>query len=214
MKRPGKQIVGSRANGEAGFTFPQSGFWDDTILCAAHDSRLGKFDKYAARFCRDFKSALEAGQAVAAIPNPRPDLLVDFAGACVWRMAVSRTGHQPKLLLGPYADRLQESLFGGVAFRPLLLVARHALHDAEGELLNMGALPYPYKEEGIRFWRFIVCGLIFDLKLDARTTPPAMATLAANAAPEITLFEDFPRDVRREPLVGASLRRMAAGLRR
>lgn len=213
MKRPGKQFVGSRAAGAEGFTFPQSGFLDDTIMCASHDAKLGMFDRYAAVFCRRFKEAMEAGHAVATIPNPKPELLVDFAGACVWRAAVSRTGHRPQRHLGPYAGRLQESLFGAAAFRPLLLIQRHALHDSRGELLNMGALPYPYKEEGIRFWRFIVGGLIFDLKLDARTPPPAMAMIAVNAATEITLFEDFPRDVRREPLIGDSLRRMSSGLR-
>ncbi len=75
--------------------------------------------------------------------------------------------------------------------------------------MNMGALPYRYVEEGIHFWRFIVSGLIFDLKLDARAAPRAMAVLAVNDQAEVTLFGDFPQSVMQTPGLSQALAALA-----
>jgi len=208
MKRPDRQFVGNRPN-SSGFMHLQSGYWDNTILCDRHEAALGPLDAYGTAFCRAFMDLLENGATTAVVPNPQPRQLVSFACACLWRMAASRTKHHPERALGPYAKKLSESLFIGGSFEPMLLLSRHAFGATRRELLNFGALPHLYHEEGIRFWRFIVCGLIFDLKLDNRASPPAMATLAVNAQHEITLHEDFLQDPRRTPGLSSSLARLS-----
>ena len=210
--RPGRPVVGSRRSG-SGYQYLQSGFWDNDILCATHESQLGLQDDYAARFCRKFLAASADGSFSATIPNPQPSMLVSFAAACVWRMAVSRSRGRPEVMLGPYAKRLSAMLFENQFYDPMLLVSRSAFVRAKEEL-RMGVLPHRYFESGIRFWRFVTCGLIFDLKLDNRTTPPAMATLAVNDAAEVLLHLDFPQDVRGSPDLAASLLRMGVEKKR
>lgn len=205
--RPGKAVIGNRRDGP-GYQYLQSGFWDDRILCAEHESDLGAPDDYAARFCRKFVVASADGYFSATIPNPKPELLVAFASACVWRMAVSRSEGRPERMLGPYAERLRALLFDGLSFDPMLLISRSAF-VSKGEAFSLGMLPYRHEELGIRFWRFVTCGLIFDLKLDNRATPPPMAILAVNNSTEILLHEDFPHEAMRTPSVAASLLRMA-----
>jgi hypothetical protein len=212
MKRPGQQFIASRPD-EPGYVIPQSGAWDDSLLCARHERELGRPDNYGVRFCRRFAALCKVDPMKAVVENRTPSLLVDFAASCVWRMAASRTGHKPELWLGPYAKRLQNSLFGNAHYEPKLLVSRHAFQIERGRTLNMGLLPFRYKEEGIRFWRFSVCGLIFDLKLDGRRAPPAMETLFVNNVREIALFEDFPQNAMRTPGVGQSLSRITAEMR-
>lgn len=207
MKRPNKPIIGNAQSG-VGYQYLQSGHWDRNILCARHEAELGIYDEYGANFCKAFLAQLRAGKNAVEVENPRPKRLVQFAGACVWRFAASRGCGYPQKLLGPYAAEVEEMLFHGGDFNPLLLISRHGYQD-RGVLLNMGALPFIYHEEGLRFWRFIVCGLIFDLKLDNRSPIAAMKTLAVNDAKSISLFEDFPQNPMRDPAVRSSLLRMS-----
>lgn len=103
--RAGRPVVGSRRSG-SGYQYLQSGFWDEDILCAEDEAKLCLPDDYAARFCRKFVAASADGSFSATIPNPKPGMLVTFAGACVWRMAASRTHGRPeaaRTLRGPPA---------------------------------------------------------------------------------------------------------------
>ncbi|SFI52405.1 hypothetical protein [Caulobacter sp. UNC279MFTsu5.1] len=207
MKREGQQLVAGRKDGP-GYRVLQSGEWDDRLLCAEHEAALGGFDRYGVEFCREAKRQMDSGKRALEIPNPKPRALVGFACACIWRYAASRSGGRPERALGPYAQRLKEVLFEASDFSPLLLVSRHAYEIDAGETMNLAMLPHIYNEEELRFWRFIVCGLIFDLKLDNRPPPPAMATLAVNDLAEIHLFEDFPQKIMRQPALARSLQRM------
>ncbi len=208
-KRPNKPIIANAPSG-IGYQILQSGHWDKSILCAEHEADFGIYDEYGAVFCKAFLTQLRAGKVRAVIENPQPERLVGFASACVWRFAASRTQGNPGKLLGPYAAKLEEMLFRGGAFDPLLLISRHGYQDRSGALLNMGTLPFAYREERLRFWRFIVCGLIFDLKLDNRGPIPAMKTLAVNDMKLVTIFEDFPQNPARDSTIGPSLTRMSA----
>jgi len=175
--------------------------------------RLGKYDDYAARFCRRFFQATSDGAFAVTVSNPRPHDLVSFAAACVWRMAAARSDSQPINLLGPYAEHLRQMLFGDATFDPLLLVSRSAFVHGK-DTLNLSMLPHRYQELGINFWRFVACGIIFDLKLDARPAPPAMAMLAVNDARDVLLHEDFPQQVLGTPMIAASLRMMGGAGKR
>ncbi len=76
----------------------------------------------------------------------------------------------------------------------------------------MNVLPFEHRELDRRFYRFVACGILFDLLLDERPPPPPMAVLAASTQTEVSLFEDFPQDAMRIPglanaLVGLTLPR-------
>lgn len=45
-------------------------------------------------------------------------------------------------------------------------MTQHQILDFALRPLNIGILPTPSRIEGLRFWRFVISGLIFDLKLD------------------------------------------------
>lgn len=208
---PGRQIIGSLRDGP-GHQHLQSGFWDSDILCASHEAVFQVPDDYAARVIRATMTGV-GPKDVATLWNPMPRHLVLFAAACVWRLAVSRSNGRPERMLGPYAGRLRTMIFDGSDFDPMLLVSRSAYRSG-GEHLRVGVLPHRYKELGIGFWRFIAAGLIFDIKLDNRTVPPAMRTLAVNAAEQFPLFPDIPVKIRADRPLFASLARMAAPRRR
>jgi hypothetical protein len=199
-----RPMVARARRHDNGWDESQSGFYDDRILCERHEARLGRFDDYAVRFCRAFRSQTEGGAWHAKVPNPHPELLVGFAAAVVWRMAASRTDLQPELMLGDHAKRLSDLLFDDVPFDPLLLLSRNA-YQLSGTLLDVTILPVPYTELNLTFWRFVTCGIIFDLKLDSRPAPEMMAVLAANSDPEITLYEDFPQNALRTPGLARAL---------
>lgn len=208
MKRPGQQFVFSRRD-DVGYEYLQSGKWDSGILCDQHETVLGAVDKYGVEFCRQAQKLIRSGRGSFTLANPEPRLLVEFASACVWRMAASRNAGKPDRSLGPYAEKIQKSLFAGIQFWPLLLVARHGYRSHVGEELNIGALPYRYDEFGIRFWRFIVSGLTFDLKLDNRSTPAAMRTLDVSHATEIFIANELPQSPLASRGLSDSLLRMA-----
>ena len=208
MKRDGHQLVGGRGDGP-GYRVLQAGDWDDRLLCSRHEAALGEADRYGVAFCLEAKRQSDMGKHYYDVANPRPDLLVAFASACVWRYAASRSNGRPERALGPYAGKIQRALFEQGDFSPFLLVSRHAYEIEPGQIMNMGVLPHLYHEEGIRFWRFIVLGLIFDLKLDNRATPPPMAILGVNDQNLIRLSDDFPQKVMRVPGFARSLIRLA-----
>lgn len=208
---PDSQVIGSLRDGP-GHHHLQSGFWNGSILCASHEAAFQVPDDYAARVVRATMEGVGPDDG-ATLRNPAPRQLVLFAAACVCRMAASRSEGRPERTLGPYADRLRAMIFDGSDFDPLLLVSRSAYRNGE-EHLAVGVLPHRRKELGVSFWRFIAAGLVFDLKLDNRSAPPEMSTLAVNAAEEVTLFPDLPVAVRTDRPLFASLTRIAAPRRR
>ena len=207
MKRAEHSIVANRGN-DTGQQTLQSGFWDDAILCHVHEAQLSKADHYGVTFCRYFKERFDSGAKEVEIPNPSPSLLIDFASACVWRYAASRGHRRPERLLGRYAKLIERSLFFGESFDPMLMVSAHGFFDEDRNSLRIGAHPYRHTELAIRFWRLVVSGLYFDLKLDARKTPAAMAIFAVNTATTITVHEDLPQNIMADPTLGPALRRM------
>jgi hypothetical protein len=207
MKRPGKQLIGS-LQADGGYKHLQSGYWDSTILCIEHEARLAPYDDYGATFCKSFLAQCVRNPRETDIDNPNPTLLVQFASACVWRFAASRGRGKPAILLGPYATKIANSLFHGEMFTPLLLISRHGYNVSEGKLLNIGSLPFRYQEEGIHFWRFIVCGLIFDLKMDNRSAILAMKTLSVNDRTRISIIENLSQNPMRDRHIAPVLLRM------
>lgn len=188
---------------ESGYRVTQSGKWTSRILCAGHERKLAPCDDYGVSFCRSF-AASRADAGPHLLSNPAPALLVDFAVACVWRMAAAISGGRPGRILGNRADLIEGRLFGpGDGCDPALYVEAFALDDGYGRPLVFGLLPAigPH----LRSWHFIVSGLRFAVELDL----PAGAPGAVNQSTEIELLSSAPRQVEDVPGLGAALINMS-----
>lgn len=141
-------------------------------------------------------------------PEPDPERLVDFACACVWRGS-ARGGVDPARQLGPYAERIRRRIFDGRrGFDPPLLIHRLGMLDATGDGLNMAILPTRWNIREKHFWRFSVCGLVFDLQLVARPTPLLAEAVPMNGRTTVLILLEPGRDVPTVPSLMAAMHRM------
>jgi hypothetical protein len=177
---------GNRA--QPGLRLSQSGLWDDAILCDKHEARLASADDYIARFCRRFeKSAVlsTTGNSYTS-PNSRPDLLIRFVAATVWRHAVSYHGRVHGLDLGPYRQIIEKHLFDGGPMPLEALVGRSNIIDPSGKRLEFGLAPYKRKLLRWTVWHFTIGGFDFYLKTDRRPFPIEWKQFLANDNDPIT----------------------------
>lgn len=201
-KRAGRTMV--LGGVESGYRVTQSGKWTSRILCAEHERKLAPCDDYGVSFCRSFAaSSAEAGPRL--LSNPAPGLLVDFAVACVWRMAAAISEGKPGQIMGDNADLIEGRLFGpGDGCDPALYVEAFALDDGHGRPLVFGLLPAPIGP-GWKSWHFIVSGLRFALYFDRR----AGAKGAVNQSAEIRLLPSARKQMEDVPGLRAALINMS-----
>lgn len=152
---------------EPGHRIAQSGKWTSRILCAEHERQLGTCDDYGVGFCRAWQQLARTSDAV--VPNPKPPLLVDFALACIWRMAAAVSDGRPGRIMGANADLIEGRLFGpGEGCEPDLTIDSFEFDDGQGRPLVFGLLPAPVCPDR-RSWHFIVSGLRFLVDFDSAT---------------------------------------------
>lgn len=146
----------------------QNGRYDDAILCAACDNRLGMDEKYAFETLGAIRKAaphiVNRGFAVEGISGDR---LLRFAAGIVWKYALTKP-HYGRIEIGPYADKLRDFLFGDGPGWPAVDGFLMKLHTGDDEPYFYRA-PSPERYEGLNFVRFSVGGFIFLLKLDQRS---------------------------------------------
>lgn len=159
----------------------QNGRYDDDILCAACDNRLGLDEKYAFETLAAIRKAathiVNRGFVVEGISGDR---LLRFAAGIVWKYALTKP-HYGRIEIGPYADKLRGLLFGDGLGSPAIDAFLMKLHTGDDEPYFYRA-PSPERYEGLNFVRFSVGGFIFLLKLDQRSAPslPPSSWLRAN----------------------------------
>ena len=156
-----------------GVKLTQSGPWDDSILCDTHESLLGPFDDYIARFCSRFSESAVISSSGNSYncPNPKPDLLLGFAYATIWRFAVSKHGAMHHLQLGPYQLLLEHHLFHGHRIELQAILGRANVVDPRGKSVEVGIAPYRVKLRDWNLWHFAVGGFDFYVKTDQRPFP-------------------------------------------
>jgi hypothetical protein len=170
--------------------FYQSGEWSDRIVCRVHEDVFGAADDYAVTFCRTFEQKAQSISRgdVIAVPNPRPDLLITFAHAVVWRHAAALIGRDRKHWLGPYFDRIGASLFHGE--QPLQVAVLEPGNTIRGQRAFIGVHPCPVRMEEARLTRFEIGGLAFLLKTDQRRWPNPFDLFDADRDPLRVLAMD------------------------
>ncbi len=182
-----------------GVTFQAKGLFDRNILCREHEDRLNAADTYGVDFIRGFheRGRLIVKGNIWEVPNPRPDLLLKFVAACIWRRGVSKVKRaDANLELGPAEPRLQGLLFGngGTYDPPFTVARRHIVSDGAPlhELMFEPAKGYGF---GDNTWSFLAFGCEFTMKLNPYSSPPFPAVTVANGRDPIWAFNHDPQEI-------------------
>lgn len=192
-----------------GVRFSQNGNWDDTVLCKNHEDICGKGDDYVIQFSRRLtRDAKHTTTGAYTISNPRPDLLIKFIYATVWRRVISRDGRYHNLDLGPFRQAIEDHLLAkGPASLPAI-VARANLINADGEPAGMAIPPYRQRLGNWNVWHFHIGGFDIYLKTDHRPFPAQFSPFLANDNDMLTLVQIDPLRSDRVPILQPILKQM------
>lgn len=188
---------------QEGVLLSQNGQWDDTFLCDRHERSVGAADDYAVRFIRrrvpDAKPRSDGGMIL--VENPRPEQLLHFAYAVVWRHVVSEHGRSHGLKLGGYEQQIRNALLSNGPYDLELLIGFNPV-TVKGEWIQLALAPYrermPFKTP-LNVWHFTIGGLDFYLKTDARQFPQAFRPYLANANNPLVLGPRRKREIHEIP---------------
>jgi hypothetical protein len=176
--RAGQKELRVGTRGEPGFSLTQSGYFDNDILCEAHEKALQLFDEYGVNFVREFRQKRRVqiikGERYWYIQNIDSDLLVRFAASIVWRWSVSRLSIARDVNLGG-----QEKTFRAVVFEgaDCTQEPQVGLYSMDSRTLGSEAVcrlimvPSDVLSKGVRNWGFAVGGVSFIVKADKRPVP-------------------------------------------
>ena len=120
--------------------------------------------------------------------NSRPELLIRFAHAVVWRHAAALLGRGRRHWLGPYFDRIGAALFDGGSM--LRVAVLEPGNTSGGERTLIGVHPCPVRMGDLRLTRFEIGGLAFLLKTDQRPWPHPFGLFDAERDPLRVLAMD------------------------
>jgi hypothetical protein len=192
-----------------GIELSQNGEWDDTFLCDQHERLIGAGDDYAVRFIRRRLPAgkLQPDGRSKEVENPKPNQLMQFAYAVIWRHVVCESGRALGLGLGPYEKPVRSALLSGGPYDLELLVGINPL-VLEGKSVQVAVGPYRDRMGNWNVWHFTIGGLDFYLKTDARRFPTSWRPYLANGNNPIVLGQTRPRGFHETPKLFPILRRM------
>ena len=145
----------------------QNGRFDDSILCAQCDNRLGADEKYAFETLAEFREiAKDIVKDVFELAQIGGDRLFRFAMGIVWKYSVTKP-HYGQVQLGPYGEQLRLALFEDKPPPSYIDAFVMKIHTGKSSS-NFYNTPTVDKFDGVNFARFTVGGFVFMLKLDKR----------------------------------------------
>ena len=172
----------------------QLGIFDHSILCAACDGKLGRFDDYAVEFCETFlkrqKPYSDLGFQVPNAdtdPNADTELLRKGILAILWRASISALPECGGVSLGSYEQKARDVLFGAVPLSQFpefqIVVQQYVAPFARS--VGFYTLPHRTKFAALNTYLFGLVGLRFLVKLDARPFPPVMREWVIGHGPRV-----------------------------
>lgn len=181
-----------------GMRYQAKGLFDPDLLCAVHEGMLAAADDYGLRFLHHFetKGRLAIGDNVWLVPNPKPDLLVRFVAAFIWRRGVSSVEREEADLdLGFAEPRLRAVLFKGeTRYQPPLIVIRRTYTSQGKHLRELMWEPCKAVGFGDNTWSFMALGCEFMMKLNPYSHSPFPASFVANGKPEVWAMNMAPQE--------------------
>lgn len=170
-------------NNISSFQPSQNGRYDDSILCANCDNRLGKDEKYAFETLAAIRAeSVDLVNRAFMADGVDGDRLLRFAAGIIWKYALTKP-HYGRIEIGPFRQMLREVLFEDGPGSPAIDAFLLKLHSGDDSVYFYRA-PSLERYEGLNFSRFAVGGFIFLVKLDQRrpSSPPKAAWLRGNCS--------------------------------
>jgi|SRR5579859_2806230 len=216
-----RRVAGKRQHAAVGYAdrlgtqYDGKGAFDPDLLCAKHEGAFATADDYAARFLNRHwgRGSAAFERKVWLAPNPKPDLLVRFAAACLWKRWASpvRVAGVP-LDLGPWEHRLRRFLFGGANdYEPqLVLLSQRTLLAGEESGHPLLTEPNALPSWGRRAYTFQFGDCHFLINLDKRRSYRDFIPVQANGRNPVPAMIRPDRDWLTEPDMLAIVANMRA----
>ncbi|MBC2771064.1 hypothetical protein [Pusillimonas minor] len=159
------------------FSYTQSGLYEQNILCAACDNKLGLAEKLAIQTFRRIRKeakALPVGEYL--LSGIAGDSILRFICGVLWKYSVA-SKENGRIALGRYQDILQKTAFTSIDVPSGVdaILCRLKRHKDDDEVFAYRA-PSPDRKEGVNGYRLLVGGIFIFLKLDRQI--PARGALA------------------------------------
>lgn len=184
-----------------GVRFHQSGAFDPDLLCYTHEQAAGLGEDYSIRWVRSARKQVASQPSNEwTVPNAKPDYLLRFTYAAVWKAAVTTLNGPSTGSLGPYEKILRDAIFFGGPLCLDLLVGVSG-STVQGQALDIVISPYATRLDRWRVWHFAIGPIIFYLKTDKRPWPADFRPYLANGNDRIILAEAPSRDIRNKPML-------------
>jgi len=181
-----------------GTRYQAKGLFDPDLLCATHEAMLATADDYGLRFLHRFENEGYLGirDNVWFVPNSKPDLLIRFVAACIWRRGVSTIEReQADLDLGAAEAKLRGLLFDGQSsYQPPLMVIRRSYTSQGQDLREIMFEPCKGFGFGDNTWHFFALGCEFVMKLNPYSYPHFPAYFVANGKTEVWAMNMEPEE--------------------
>ncbi len=151
----------------------QSFGFDDNILCATCDGKIGDLDKYALGFCRRAKGVRSIFFPHFFIRDVNTDILVRFAASIVWRCAISTNPDVAEVDLGSEANAFGDVVFDDstspIEYPKVALMRYESQTFTDVEHFAM--VPTATDVMGAHFYCFALGGFRFSVMLDRAAWP-------------------------------------------
>lgn len=156
-----KLYAGSAAR--EGIQWPQSGYFDPSLLCDAHERALGPFDDYAVDFVRKFPgSRVRCLDQRWLVSGVNCDQLLLFGLSVLWRYSASRIQHADAVDIGRHEARVSSAVFQGGDLSDFGLWIDAWVNDPP-DYCDVFMAPYGDNDGGL--WRFAASGLRFQITM-------------------------------------------------
>jgi hypothetical protein len=171
------------------------GVYDENILCADCDGKLGELDQHAAEQLlqngptKTIQTTEPDSKVIArCYETADPGKLLLFIASVVWRASVSSHDFFSRVELGPYEAIIRAMLQGKDRDSPRVQALL-----AEFDKSNTATLdPHSTRTDGVRFWVVYARQFVFYLKLDSQAMPAALTELSIEPGkPIISVVRDW-----------------------
>ena len=146
----------------------QHGIYDNNILCADCDNRLGLLDQHVTENMLKKAGSVHAhGGAVLRYDNADPIKVFDFVLSIAWRASKSSHDYFKRVSLGPYENNAKAALMGDKDSR-----SKFDVLISEFNLKHTGFLnPHYGRFDGVRILTIYASRFTFYVKVDNQRIP-------------------------------------------
>jgi len=150
----------------------KNGLFDDHLLCAGCDGRLGAHENYVLGLLTDLRGKTTSRTNNLFEAPVDGNRFLKFATGIAWKYA-STSRERGKIEVGPYADLIRDISLNDAVIPSSVDAFVCRLHSGDGKVYIYRA-PKLDKQFGVNFVRFAVGGFVIFLKLDKRPNPPSL----------------------------------------